>query len=126
MRIHKIALFFSVVALMSMAACKKKVNFTYKANCIDCKISYYDEEGNFVSREEHSGSFEQEVSVAEFSPIMIAVQSTAFKDSSSNNPIFATDLISIELSKGGEVVCADTSANGKKFQAVSCSYDWQK
>lgn len=126
MNTRKIFFISMAALLLSFTACKKETTFKYKANCIECKISFYDESGSFVSREAHQGAFEKEISVVDYSPVMIAVQSTAFADSASTSPIFATDLISVEIYKDGELDGGDTSANGKKNQAVTYQYDWQK
>lgn len=108
------------------AACKKETKFKYKATCNQCRISYYDEAGNFVDKEPHTGTFEKEISVPQFSPVMLAVQSTAYPDSATNSPIFLTDVVMTELVREGETICSDTSEGGKKFQAASCSYTWEK
>lgn len=112
--------------LLLLGACKKETKFTYKATCKECRISYYDEKANFVSKELHQGSFEKEISVADFSPVMIAVQSVAYPDSGASAPIFLTDIVTTTLFRDGKQVGGDTSTTGKKFQAASCSYNWQK
>lgn len=112
-------IFFSALLLMLFAACKKETTFTYKANCNQCKISYFDETGNFVSREEHQGAFEKEISVPSFSPVVISLQSTV-----TDSATLATEVITVSVEKAGKTVCADTSANGKKFHSITCSYDW--
>ena len=132
MRTCKTTLLLSSLALL-LSACKKETSFTYKASCEDCLISYYDESGNLVSRESHQGSFEKEISVAQFSPVMIAVKSSKCPESSVTLPasttcdsaLFVNDVIMIELWKSGEKVFADTSM-GKPEQALSHSYIWQK
>lgn len=106
-------------------SCKKQTTFTYKAECISCKISYFDENGAFVSREDHQGAFEKQISVNDFAEVMIAVQSTFAIDSAAGNPIFQQDKISVELQEKGNVVCSHESSNGKKLQAVSCSFGWE-
>ncbi len=45
------------------AALQKETKFKYKATCNQCRISYYDEAGNFVDKEPHAGTFEKEISV---------------------------------------------------------------
>lgn len=113
-------------AVSFLAACKKETKFKYRTTCNQCRISYYDESGNFVSKEPHTGTFELEISVPQFSPVMVAVQSTAYPDSAANSPVFLTDMVTAELQREGKTVDTDSSESGKKFQAASCSYDWQK
>jgi|GEM_PF-1041493 len=133
MRTCKTPLLLSSLALLMFSACKKETSFTYKAICDDCQISYYDESGNFVSREALQGSFEKEISVVEFSPVMIAVKSAKCPETSVTTPtsttcdsaLFVNDVIMIELWKSGEKIFADTST-GKPEQALSHSYIWQK
>lgn len=120
-----IFLIMALAGLLSMTSCKKETAFTYKATCNQCRISYYDENGNFVSKEPHQGSFEKKISVPQFGNVMVAVQSQMYLDSAAANPIFATDVIMVELFKEGERICSDT-ATGKKLQAVTCSYSWPK
>jgi hypothetical protein len=105
--------------------CKKTESFTYKAFCTECKISYYDEKGFFVAQEPASGNFEKQLDVPEFANIMIALQSAVHLDSAAGNPIFNSDVVRVELYKGSDLVCSDTSV-GKKLQAVTCSYSWPK
>lgn len=123
---RKTILFLTSAVLILFAACKKETKFTYKATCNECVISYYDEAGNFVDKEPHTGTFEKEISVPQFSPVMVAVQSSAYPDSAANNPIFLTDVVTTELLMKGNVVCQDTSSGGKKFQAATCAYVWEK
>lgn len=123
---RKTLLFLASATVCLFAACKKTTKFTYKAACNECRISYYDEGGNFVNKEPHTGSFELEITVPQFAPVMLAVQSTAYPDSATNSPIFLTDVVTTELQREGEMVCQDTSSGGKKFQAASCSYTWEK
>jgi hypothetical protein len=133
MRTCKTTLLLASLAILLLSACKKETSFTYKASCDDCLISYYDESGNFVSREAHQGSFEKEISVVEFSPVMIAVKSSKCPESTVTLPasttcdstLFVNDVIMIELWRSGEKIFADTSM-GKPEQAISHSYIWQK
>lgn len=120
-------LLLSVFAAVSfLAACKKETKFKYRTTCNECRVSYYDGSGNFVDKEPHTGTFELEISVPQFSPVMVAVQSTAYPDSAVDNPVFLTDVVTSELERAGDVICTDSSKGGKKFQAASCTYAWQK
>jgi hypothetical protein len=133
MKTPNVGLFFAVCLVVSFVACKKETTFKYKATCDNCKISYYDENGTFVVREDHQGTFEKEISVEDFSPVMIAVKSSACPETTNTTPttttcdsaLFVNDVIMVELWKSGEQINTDTSM-GKPEQAISFSYDWQK
>lgn len=131
---RKTALYFVAFSIvLFFAACKKTTSFTYKATCTDCKISYYDENGNFISREDHQGSFEKEISVKEFSPVMIAVRSSAcpentvttLNSTTCDSALFVNDVLMVYVLKAGEQIFGDT-VSGKPLQAISYNHDWQK
>jgi hypothetical protein len=125
MRLIYPAATFALFAGLFIAGCKKTVSFTYKASCTECKVSYYDEKGFFIAQQPAAGIFEKQMEVPEFSNIMIAVQSSVHPDSAAGNPIFASDVIWVQLYKGNELICSDTAV-GKKLQAVTCAYSWPK
>jgi len=126
MQTRKATLFLASAALLMTAACKKVTDFRYKTSCTQCKVTYYDEDGKLVSQEAHTGSFEKEISVPRFNPIMVAVQSTVCPNAGAcDSSLFVNDVITIELWKGSEKICGDTST-GKKLQAVTCNYVWPK
>lgn len=121
MRTRRTTLFLASSALLMFTACKKEIPFSYKASCNRCVVSYYDADQKFIGKETHEGTFEKEISVAEFTPVMIAVQSSVTDPAD-----LVTDRVYVELKRSGKVVCSDSSSNGKKFQAVSCEYVWPK
>lgn len=122
---RKTILFLAAATVLPFSACKKTSTFKYKATCIDCVVSYYDENGNFVQKEPHQGTFEKEITIARFAEVMVAVQSQVYLDSAATNPVFAGDAITVELWKDGDKVCGD-DATGKKLQAITCGYSWPK
>ena len=85
MTARKLTLLTASAAVLSLYACKKTSDFTYKAACTDCVISYYDENGNFIQEEPHQGNFEKQITVPRFGNVMIAVQSRVYPDSASSS-----------------------------------------
>lgn len=114
-----------VIAIV-LTSCQKKHAFTYKVECSECIISYFDTDGRFVSQEALQGTKQIDIEVPQFTAVQIAAQSTICPATNPCDSSFVPEIpLKVELLKGNEVLCTQTKP-GLNGEAVTCTYIWPK
>lgn len=108
----------AIIIAFVFASCKDVKTVEYNVVCDDCIVSYWDENGEFVPREEMQGtwtrSFDIKLDPTEADPIIrVSAQSQLCEDATAcaDTTLLKADSVYVNIKVEGTIVVEDTVGN---------------